>query len=333
MGKICQKLLENSLSAALSSIEIYNKPDFKYREEIFTILNVNSWELLLKAKILKGAGDDVTALYVLKDGNPKLNRNGHPLTVEILGAMRLTGLDPVIAENLTSLVEIRDSAVHFYNSEALSYLVYTLGVASLRNYQKLIKTWFDRSLTEYNFYILPLAFAYNFKTLSMIDCDKEPEAVAQLLKTVSAKQTSLPNGSEFHLVCEVSAEIRAAKKFVEDGPDITIGVISNDDASSAVVVKVQRLTDRYPISYYEMLDRVRGGAPGVKQGEIDKAIRELSIKGNPKFSAYNFRTRTQEEKHKNSGVLPSGIACIYNDDAVRLLIQTLSADRNNAIPA
>jgi hypothetical protein len=50
MGKICQKLLENSLSAALSSIEIYNKPDFKYREEIFTILNVNSWELLLKGQ-------------------------------------------------------------------------------------------------------------------------------------------------------------------------------------------------------------------------------------------------------------------------------------------
>jgi hypothetical protein len=167
----------------------------------------------------------------------------------------------------------------------------------------------------------------------MIDCDKEPEAVAHLIRAVAAKQASLPNDGEFHLVCEVSTEIRAAKKFVEDRPDITLGVISNDDASSAVVVKLQRLTDRYPISYYEMLDRVRTGVSGVKQGEIDKAIRELSIQGNPKFSAYNFRTRTQEEKHKNSGVLPKGIACIYNDDAVRQLIQTLSTERKNAISA
>jgi hypothetical protein len=46
-------LLENSISAILSAIEIYNKPDFKYRNEIFVILTVNAWELLLKSKILK----------------------------------------------------------------------------------------------------------------------------------------------------------------------------------------------------------------------------------------------------------------------------------------
>ena len=43
--------VEKSVGAALSAIEIYNKPDFKYREETFAILMINSWELLLKAKI------------------------------------------------------------------------------------------------------------------------------------------------------------------------------------------------------------------------------------------------------------------------------------------
>jgi hypothetical protein len=42
-----------SVGAALSAIEIYNKPDFKYREETFAILMINAWELLLKAKIIK----------------------------------------------------------------------------------------------------------------------------------------------------------------------------------------------------------------------------------------------------------------------------------------
>ena len=45
-----QYLLEKSIQAAISAIEIYNKPDFKYREESFCILIVNTWELLLKAK-------------------------------------------------------------------------------------------------------------------------------------------------------------------------------------------------------------------------------------------------------------------------------------------
>jgi hypothetical protein len=39
----CQHLLEKSVHAALSAIEIYNKPDFKYREESFSILLVNAW--------------------------------------------------------------------------------------------------------------------------------------------------------------------------------------------------------------------------------------------------------------------------------------------------
>ena len=38
--------VEKSVGAALSAIEIYNKPDFKYREETFAILMINSWELL-----------------------------------------------------------------------------------------------------------------------------------------------------------------------------------------------------------------------------------------------------------------------------------------------
>ena len=45
--------VEKSVGAALSAIEIYNKPDFKYREETFAILMINAWELLLKARIIK----------------------------------------------------------------------------------------------------------------------------------------------------------------------------------------------------------------------------------------------------------------------------------------
>ena len=40
-------LIDKSLSSMLSAIELYNKPDFSYREEAFAILAVNAWELLL----------------------------------------------------------------------------------------------------------------------------------------------------------------------------------------------------------------------------------------------------------------------------------------------
>ena len=94
---IYSHLVESSLSAAAAAIEIYNKPNFTYREEAFTILLINAWELLLKAKILLDANDDIKSLYVSdRKGGYKQSRNGAPLTIEILGAMGKIGLAPPI---------------------------------------------------------------------------------------------------------------------------------------------------------------------------------------------------------------------------------------------
>ena len=131
MISISEKLLANSLSAALSSIELYNKPDFKYREEIFTILNINSWELLLKAKILKDANENIESIYILEKGKPKLSRNDVPMTIEIIGAMKQVNLDQAVVENLRALVLIRYTATHLFYSQPLSYLVCTLASALL----------------------------------------------------------------------------------------------------------------------------------------------------------------------------------------------------------
>ena len=39
-------MLDKSIVAMLAAIEVYNKPTFSFREESFSILAVNAWELL-----------------------------------------------------------------------------------------------------------------------------------------------------------------------------------------------------------------------------------------------------------------------------------------------
>lgn len=324
MSTVIEKLLANSISAALSSIEIYNKPDFKYREEIFTILNINAWELLLKAKILKDANGKIESLYAMKDGAPKQTRNGVTMTIEIIGAMKHVKLDTAVMENLSSLIEIRDTAIHFYNDKALSYLVYTLGVASLKNYQKLIKTWFDKSLLEYNFYILPLAFSYDFKTLSLLELEKEPEVISNLIKSVSTTQKSLDQSGDFYFVCEIATEIKSAKKFTED-TDFTTVIDSSNTSDAVTVIKTQRLIDKYPVTYKELYVKVRKAKPGVKQNQLNKFIKDHNLKFNPKYAIFNFISKIQEEKSKSTGMLPKGIISLYNEDAVRYVIENISA--------
>jgi hypothetical protein len=288
-------------------------------------LVINAWELLLKAKLVADSGEKLESIYVLKeDGQPKLNRTGQPLTVEILGAVRKLSLDPAIVGNLEGLIGVRDAVVHLYASESLSYLVYTLGAAALQNYQKFVHSSFGRSLLEYNFYILPLAFAYNFKTLAVIECDREPEAVAALLKSVTAAQETIES-ADFHLVCEISTELRSAKKFVAGAADVSVVVAPT--GSDKIVYRTQPLTDKYPLSYHEVIAKVRGALPGLKQNEIDGAIKLLKLKGDPRYSAYNFRTKMQQERARKAGCLPKGVTSIYNEDAVRMLIQELEKNK------
>ena len=47
-----------------AAIEIYNKPGIPYRNESFTILAINAWELLLKAKWLELHRHKRRSLYV-----------------------------------------------------------------------------------------------------------------------------------------------------------------------------------------------------------------------------------------------------------------------------
>jgi hypothetical protein len=54
---LSRDLAEKSIQAAVAAIEVYNKPNFSYREEAFSLLMVNAWELLLKAKWIMDHGE------------------------------------------------------------------------------------------------------------------------------------------------------------------------------------------------------------------------------------------------------------------------------------
>ncbi len=91
-------ILEKSIAAAISSIEVYNKPTFAFREETFSILMTSAWELMLKAKFIKDKGEDFNAIVVthkvtLPDGkvedHPKSNRSGNAITFDVTHMLNL----------------------------------------------------------------------------------------------------------------------------------------------------------------------------------------------------------------------------------------------------
>lgn len=208
-----QKLIDNSIAAAIAAIEIYNKPQFSYRNEVFCMLIVNAWELLFKAKILVDNKDKIEALYVIDPkGNPRLNRSGSPLTIDIYRAIHLTSPAKAIANNVQALIDLRDTCTHYVSKQPIDYLVFSLGSACLRNYQKCIKTWFNKDLLEYNFYILPLGFSNSFKGYRLLDINKEPHEIKRLIELVSKTQEATENEGEYLFNCEIKVTLTSAKK-------------------------------------------------------------------------------------------------------------------------
>lgn len=175
----------------IAAIETYNKPDHKYREESFSILMINAWEIFFKAKILFEKNNSINSLYqyerrTLKNGEKskrryiKRNRSGNPMTIGLKKAIniieneKLGDIDKKIKANIYALMEIRDNSIHLINIETrLSKTIQELGTASLVNYLELTKKWFNTDLHRYNFYLMPLAFFRDFDSALVLNLSKE----------------------------------------------------------------------------------------------------------------------------------------------------------------
>jgi len=151
-----KKLFENSKQAMLAAIEIYNKPKFEYREEVFVILLINAWELVLLAILSKKRQ---------RIFQPK-KRGQDYKTWDFFDLVKKSSIyfpedinSQVICKNLELLKEYRNKAVHYYNEDESNHCIYVLSQASIKNYRDLIKNIFEQDIVnEINLVLLPLSF-------------------------------------------------------------------------------------------------------------------------------------------------------------------------------
>ena len=209
INKTYRSLLDKSIASMLSAIELYNKPNFQYREETFAILAVNAWELLLKAIILRQNRYKLRSLYVLKpcinkDGTKSTtrkyvdkNRSGNPKTISIMETLSILDnqkyLPTNLRDNIEALIELRDNSIHFANMDDISRQIQELGFACIKNYITLIKEKkIEIDISNYNFYLMPLAYvSSNMVSESVLT--EETKNYLTLVKSKIAKEESDQN--------------------------------------------------------------------------------------------------------------------------------------------
>lgn len=178
MGRLSKNLLGKSKGAFVLSVELYNKPTIAYRNESFSMLFTNAWELLLKAKIYEDSNGNKLSIFRRKLRNEKRQS----ITIdECLDKVFTTPSDP-IKNNIQFISELRNEATHLVIDEFDPYYsrVFQSGVLS---YLKMLREWFSIESTT----ILPPGFlalisAEQLPNLELIRKNYTPEDFKMLLE-------------------------------------------------------------------------------------------------------------------------------------------------------
>jgi hypothetical protein len=268
-----KELLDRAVAAMVAAIEVYNKPDFRYREEAFTVLAINAWELLLKAKWLADHANDVAALYLhlpskkktgTKRAKPRIKRtrSGNPYTHSLSFLVKkfveANVLDASASKNLEALLELRDSAIHFYNRAPLfAQRLQEIGAASVKNFATAAADWFRRDLSKFNFYLMPLSFV-RFPTQSeaIILNPEERNFLAYLenLEPVNGNPDA-----------RYSVSVNIEVKFIRSKAKDALGVqITNNPNAPAVRLTDEQIREKYPWDYDRLTRECRKRYTGFK---------------------------------------------------------------------
>ncbi len=281
--KLSIRLAKKSLNAALVALEMYNKPDSRYREETFCILMINAYEILFKAKLLFDNNEKMNSLYIyenkkgkkdkiLKQKIIKRNRIKVPYTIDINRCMNLLHSKGLISnnlkENLNVLIEIRDNAIHFINkSNSIKEKLYSICAASVKNYVQILQNWFNNiNIKKYNFFVTPLNFdsaLRNYETISKNTAEKNLLHYLELITNNSNKN------DEYYIL--VNVDIKFSKnntseavllKQASDGKKVNIDL--NDELFKKM----------YPFSYQQIIKKIKEKQKDFKQDKYFNTIKK-----------------------------------------------------------
>ncbi len=184
--KLSKALKANARSAMFAAIEIHNKPIFKYRYEVCTLLMTNAWELALKSYIAK----ELQAVkLVKKDGTTKPFLDCLACVASKLGK----SFEPT-KHNLEILYEYRNKVAHFYASE-LETVILGLLKSAVIFFSDFMEDQLGEKLYEAeNLILLPIGFK---KPISPLDFLSNQSAAKHSSSEVKAFLESIKKSSEY----------------------------------------------------------------------------------------------------------------------------------------
>lgn len=261
-----KELLDRAIAATVAAIEIYNKPDFYYREEAFSVMAINGWELLLKAKWLVDHNNNIRSLYVREyktklDGKKgkqlviRTTRAKNPCThsIDFLAKKMVQDkvLDPKAWDNIQALLELRDSSIHFYNRSGMfAQRLQEIGTACLKNFVMAVREWFGRDLTEFNFYLMPLSFVAMPSQIEGLVLNAEEKNFLNFIDSLEPEEDD--SSSDYSVTVNIDIKFTRSK-----AKEALAVQVTNDPSAPKVRVSEESIRERYPWDFERLTAECR----------------------------------------------------------------------------
>ena len=184
----------------------------------------------------------------------KVTRSGNPFThsVDYIAKKLIEkgDLDKTVFDNIQALIELRDSAIHFYNySLKFNIRIQELGTATLHNYVLLYKKWFGKDLSQYNFYLMPLSFVRGEGSREILLLNTEEK---NFFRYIQQLEDGSPRTNEYSIALNI--DVRFSKTTSKD--DISV-ILSQDQDAIKVALSDDQIRERYPLDYQMLTKRCR----------------------------------------------------------------------------
>lgn len=313
------RLIHKSQEAMLHALLVINNPKLIYRLESFLFLFINAWELLLKAKIISD-NKDVDSIFYEASKSIPLDK--------ALDKLFTTDND-VIKLNVNLIEELRNDATHFIipivpNSALLLFQ------AGIFNYNKLLQEWFKRSLDskiDGGMMFLISSFSPTSTSIKNALLTKKitPEVATFLKKWESKVKGTIDTLEDDKSLNSFAIPISLNMSIVKNPKKADlIGTFDNPlNENVLFALKNQRPIDTHPFTANEIAKLVMENKPDIKIKRIWELFKQLNIKNNSDLCYYNFPSLLAEKRYKQNGKIPSGTKIIYNQNALKLLLDSV----------
>ena len=298
-------------AALLAAIEVYNKPTVEYREQTFSMLMTNAWEVLLKARLVQLSDGKMATIFRREQGSRRYLRDAEtkePLTISLRETLGRTQLPHQVLTNIRGLMAIRNTSMHLGTLvPEVRRTILGFGTASVQNFIRISSQWFGEAVEAP--YLLPVGFLGKVSLAKGI----YPKAQQDLLSVLNglSQFTSSGDESEYQVVMEMKVDLNRG---LSGGGNIGI---TNDPSAPTVRVTDDEVLTLFPASYTAIVDMCKERYPGFKRNrQFHETMRR--IKEDPKCAYERKLNPSNSKSAKTFFYNPSEMRAKLDDEYAQI---------------